>query len=134
MSFFPTVMCLLCVPFTPINSFTGEWLFGETLCILFPVTQGMSVYISTLTLTIIALDRFVVIIFPYRARMQIKTCCLMIAMIDFLAILFTAPYAFHMKISIGKCRYNHVKYVNVFQLHDLGLNCVERKVVLLVKM
>ena len=102
MSFFPTVMCLLCVPFTPINSFTGEWLFGETLCILFPVTQGMSVYISTLTLTIIALDRFVVIIFPYRARMQIKTCCLMIAMIDFLAILFTAPYAFHMKISVGK--------------------------------
>jgi hypothetical protein len=53
------VMCLFAVPFTPLQSFTGKWLFGEALCILFPFSQGVSVYISTLTLTIIALDRLV---------------------------------------------------------------------------
>ncbi len=65
------VMCLFAVPFTPLQSFTGKWLFGDVLCTLFPFSQGVSVYISTLTLTIIALDRFVVIIYPFRARMQV---------------------------------------------------------------
>ena len=84
---------------------TGKWLFGEVLCILFPFSQGVSIYISTMTLTIIALDRFVVIIFPYRARMQIKTCFLMITLIDLLAMLFTAPYAFNVGTTEGKKTY-----------------------------
>ena len=73
LAFSDVVMCLFAVPFTPIASFSGRWLFGEVLCILFPFSQGVSVYISTLTLTIIAVDRFVVIIYPYRARMQVLT-------------------------------------------------------------
>ena len=55
----------------------------------------MSVYISTLTLTIIAVDRFVVIIYPFRARMQVKTCLVLICIINLLAMVFTAPYAFY---------------------------------------
>ena len=35
--------------------------------------QGFSVYVSTLTLTIIAIDRYVVIVYPFRARMQAST-------------------------------------------------------------
>ena len=35
--------------------------------------QGFSVYVSTLTLTIIAIDRYVVIVYPFRARMQVST-------------------------------------------------------------
>ncbi len=55
----------------------------------------MSVYISTLTLTIIAVDRYVIIIHPFRARMQVKTCLVLIMLIDLTAMAFTAPYAFH---------------------------------------
>jgi hypothetical protein len=61
--------------------------------------SGVSVYISTLTLTIIAVDRFVIIIYPFRARMQLKTSILLIVIIDALAMLFTAPYAFHVELS-----------------------------------
>jgi hypothetical protein len=50
-------MCCFSVPFTPIQSFTGKWLFGRVLCTLFPVSQGISIYVSTMTMTIIALDR-----------------------------------------------------------------------------
>ncbi|TRY76954.1 hypothetical protein TCAL_09216 [Tigriopus californicus] len=92
------VMCLFSVPFTPLQSFSGKWMFGEVLCKLFPFSQGVSVYISTLTLTIIALDRFVVIIYPFRARMQVKTCLVLIWIIDMLACLFTGPYAYHVTI------------------------------------
>ena len=72
------VMSLFAVPFTPLYTFMERWAFGEALCILFPFSQGVSVYMSTLTMTIIAMDRFVVIIFPYRARMQMKTCLVLI--------------------------------------------------------
>ena len=71
------LMCCLSVPFTPIQSFTGKWLFGDVLCTLFPVTQGFSIYVSTMTMTIIALDRFVVVCFPYRQRMQVSITKLM---------------------------------------------------------
>ena len=37
--------------------------------------QGFSVYVSTLTLTIIAIDRYVVIVYPFRARMQVSLKC-----------------------------------------------------------
>ena len=60
---------------------------------------GVSVYISTLTLTIIAVDRFVIIIYPFRARMQLKTSVLLIVIIDTLALIFTAPYAVHVDLS-----------------------------------
>eukprot|EP00095_Tigriopus_kingsejongensis_P009521 snap_masked-scaffold561_size136864-processed-gene-0.3 protein:Tk09521 transcript:snap_masked-scaffold561_size136864-processed-gene-0.3-mRNA-1 annotation:"neuropeptide receptor a10" len=96
------VMCLFSVPFTPLQSFSGQWMFGEFLCKLFPFSQGVSVYISTLTLTIIALDRFVIIIYPFRARMQVKTCLLLVWIIDMLACLFTAPYAYHVTIRLDE--------------------------------
>ena len=97
LAFSDIVMSLFAVPFTPLHTFMGKWAFGEALCILFPFSQGVSVYMSTLTMTIIAMDRFVVIIFPYRARMQMKTCLVLIGIINFTALLFTAPYAVHME-------------------------------------
>jgi hypothetical protein len=33
------LMCLFAVPFTPLHSFMGEWVFGEFLCKLFPTSQ-----------------------------------------------------------------------------------------------
>ena len=74
------LMCCFSVPFTPIQSFTGKWLFGEVLCTLFPVSQGISIYISTMTMTIIALDRFVVVCYPYRQRMQVTSVGIIITL------------------------------------------------------
>jgi hypothetical protein len=59
------LLCILAVPFTPLYSFLGQWIFGRVLCHLVAYAQGTSVYISTLTLTSIAIDRFFVIIYPF---------------------------------------------------------------------
>jgi hypothetical protein len=50
-------LCLLAVPITPLYSFLGGWHFGESLCYVFPMSQGMTVYTSTFTLASIAIDR-----------------------------------------------------------------------------
>jgi neuropeptide F receptor len=66
------------------------------LCHLVPYAQGTSVYISTLTLTSIAIDRFFVIIYPFQPRMKMSTCAAIIVSIWLFSLLVTLPYGIFM--------------------------------------
>ncbi|XP_041987901.1 prolactin-releasing peptide receptor-like [Aricia agestis] len=90
------LLCVFAVPFTPLYSFRGAWSWGSLLCHMMPSAQGCSVYISTLTLMSIAIDRFFVIIYPFRPRMKVGTCVTVIILIWFFAITVTMPYAIFM--------------------------------------
>lgn len=90
------LLCTLAVPFTPLYSFLGQWIFGPLLCHLVAYAQGTSVYISTLTLTSIAIDRFFVIIYPFHPRMKLSTCLAIIVSIWAFALLATLPYGVFM--------------------------------------
>lgn len=90
------LLCVFAVPFTPLYSFRGSWSWGSLLCHIMPFAQGCSVYISTLTLMSIAIDRFFVIIYPFRPRMKIETCVSVIIMIWTFAVTVTMPYAIFM--------------------------------------
>lgn len=92
------LLCLLAVPFTPLYTFLRRWIFGKALCHLVPYAQGVSVYISTFTLTSIAMDRFVVIIFPFRHRMKLSTCILLITSIWTISLLLTLPYGLYVAL------------------------------------
>lgn len=89
-------LCLFSVPFTPLYTFRGSWSWGSLLCHIMPFAQGCSVYISTLTLMSIAIDRFFVIIYPFRPRMKLETCITVIIMIWTFSITVTTPYAIFM--------------------------------------
>ncbi|CAG5095686.1 Similar to RYa-R: RYamide receptor (Drosophila melanogaster) [Cotesia congregata] len=90
------LLCMLAVPLTPLYTFLGGWVFGESLCHLLPYAQGVSIYISTLTLTSIAIDRYLVIIYPFRPRMQVMTCKGIIVIIWIVALVLTLPYGIYM--------------------------------------
>lgn len=92
------LLCVLAVPFTPLYTFMGGWVFGSTLCHLVPYAQGVSVYISTLTLTSIAVDRFLVIIYPFHPRMKIAMCMVIIVGIWMFSMLVTLPYGVYMQL------------------------------------
>ncbi|GAB0098112.1 neuropeptide F receptor [Sergentomyia squamirostris] len=96
------LLCILAVPFTPLYTFLRRWVFGVALCHLVPFAQGCSVYISTLTLTAVAIDRFFVIMYPFQPRMKLSVCIWIIVTIWMFAILGTLPYGLFMKIIIGK--------------------------------
>lgn len=93
------LLCILAVPFTPLYTFLGRWVFGKFLCHLVSYAQGCSVYISTLTLTSIAMDRFFVIIYPFHPRMKICTCFLIITSIWVISLLMTLPYGLYMSLN-----------------------------------
>lgn len=90
------LLCIFAVPFTPLYSFRGSWNFGSLLCHMMPFAQGCSVYISTLTLMSIAIDRFFVIIYPFKPRMKVETCISVIMMIWTFSVTVTMPYAIFM--------------------------------------
>lgn len=94
------LLCILAVPLTPMYTFLGRWVFGRVLCHLMPYAQGCSVYISTLTLTSIAIDRFFVIIYPFHPRMKLNTCIFIIIFIWIFALVVTCPYMLFMGIQI----------------------------------
>lgn len=61
-------------------------------------SSGVSVYISAFTLMAIAIDRFFVIIYPFKARMPMKTCLIIIVIIWLSACLLTLPYGLFVQI------------------------------------
>lgn len=91
-------LCVLAVPFTPSYTFLRKWIFGKVLCHLVPYAQGCSVYISTLTLTAIAVDRFFVIIYPFQQRMRLMACIIIIIIIWTISLLLTLPYGLYMQV------------------------------------
>lgn len=69
------------------------------MCHLLPAAQGISIYISAFTLMAIAIDRYFVILYPFRPRMAVKTCALIIFFIWFSGSCLTFPYGWYMTLS-----------------------------------
>lgn len=89
------LLCFLAVPITPSYTFLRRWVFGTALCHMMLYAQGCSVYISSLTLTSIAIDRFFVIIYPFHPRMKLATCGAIVLGIWCFSILVTLPYGLY---------------------------------------
>lgn len=103
------LLCVLGVPFTPVYTFYRRWTFGMALCHLVAYAQGVSVYISTLTLTAIAIDRFFVIVYPFQQRMKLSYCLGIVLAVWIVSLILTVPYGLFM----------HVVMVNLTGTHTL---------------
>jgi neuropeptide Y receptor len=93
------MMCLLAVPFTPLSAFLKSWVFGDALCHIVPMTLGVSVYVSTLTSTAIAIDRYFVIVHPFKPRMKVFVCLLLIVAIWIISVSISLPLAIYQRVS-----------------------------------
>ena len=52
------MMTVINIPFNIVRFVLANWPFGETLCILVPFTQSVSVHCSSLTMMFIAIERY----------------------------------------------------------------------------
>ncbi|PAV73647.1 hypothetical protein WR25_19842 [Diploscapter pachys] len=83
---------------TSITAFTKIWLFGPQLCYLVPLIQGTSLCFSTLTLTAIAIDRFILIIYPTRRPIQRRHAFRMVAFNCTVALAISFPMFLKQKL------------------------------------
>ncbi|XP_060113747.1 prolactin-releasing peptide receptor-like [Heteronotia binoei] len=90
------LMCLACVPLTVSYAFEHRgWLFGPTMCHAVVLLQAATVYVSVLSLTAIAVDRYVVVAYPVRRRMALRYCRLVVAAIWVASLALAVPPALH---------------------------------------
>ncbi|GCC21380.1 neuropeptide Y receptor type 2-like [Chiloscyllium punctatum] len=83
----------LCLPFTLVYTLLDEWKLGAVLCHLVPYAQALSVHVSTLTLTVIALDRHRCIVFHLDSRISKKFSFITISMTWLVSAILAGPLA-----------------------------------------
>ena len=98
------IMCFTANIFTPLNEFMrgmGHRVLGEALalCKLIPSCMHVTVYMSTFTLTVVSVQRYRAVFYPFstKANSLAKTVFIII-FIDLLAIIFTLPYTWSMVV------------------------------------
>jgi hypothetical protein len=69
------------------------------------------VYVSTLTSLAIAVDRYFVIVHPFRSRMRLGVCILLIIIIWIVGISISLPLAIYMRFDRTKCEVNKNKKI-----------------------
>uniref|UniRef100_A0AC35F0W4 G-protein coupled receptors family 1 profile domain-containing protein n=1 Tax=Panagrolaimus sp. PS1159 TaxID=55785 RepID=A0AC35F0W4_9BILA len=92
------IICLLSVPITPITNALKQWFFGEYICHLLPFIQAVSVFVSTFSLSAIALDRYNLVIRPHANIIKPKSAIKIATILWIIAAFVSAPYCYFMKI------------------------------------
>ncbi len=87
------LMTIFATPFTPLTIFLEDWPLHWTLCKLLPMTMAVTVYVSTLTSTAIAIDRYLVIVHPFLPKMRTWMCFLIIVLTWVLSAVCSCPLA-----------------------------------------
>uniref|UniRef100_A0A915HY58 G-protein coupled receptors family 1 profile domain-containing protein n=1 Tax=Romanomermis culicivorax TaxID=13658 RepID=A0A915HY58_ROMCU len=87
-------VCLTSLPITPVYSFMKIWILGKAMCHFLPLIQGMSVSISSFTLTSIAIDRYILIVHPTKPPISMPYAISMILFTWLVAASLCAPLSY----------------------------------------
>ena len=86
------IMALFCIPFTFVaNLILNYWPFGEAMCPIVLYIQVVAVFLSTYTLVAMGIDRYIVIVHPFKPRISAKQTCITIVVIWILSLLIPLP-------------------------------------------
>lgn len=91
------LLIILNVPFNLAKTMMTEWLFGSAMCHIMNMSLITSVYASTFTLTVIALDRQRVLLYPLRPRILKSGGLVVVAVIWIVSIMLALPYGIYSK-------------------------------------
>ncbi|XP_054157278.1 G-protein coupled receptor 83-like [Oppia nitens] len=95
LSFSDLLMTLINIPFNTARLLLNDWPFGQLLCKCVPFIQACSVYVSTLTMCVIGLDRHQAILYPFGKRLSdVLPIKAIIALMWFVASLLSLPHAY----------------------------------------
>ncbi|KAG9351426.1 hypothetical protein JZ751_022676 [Albula glossodonta] len=99
------LITLLNTPFTLVRFVHSTWVFGKGMCHISRFVQYCSLHVSTLTLTMIALDRRQVILYPLKPRMSMTKGSIYISVIWLMASCFSLPHASYQNLFTFVYRY-----------------------------
>ncbi|GFG31924.1 hypothetical protein Cfor_08080 [Coptotermes formosanus] len=90
------LLCLITMPLTLVEILTKYWPLGRYpfLCKMLGTLQATSIFVSTISITAIALDRYQVIVYPTRESLQKVGAVIILSCIWVSAIILASPMFF----------------------------------------
>ena len=84
-------LCLFTQPSNLMKVLRKDWVLGEFMCKLVPMFAGTNVFVSTISITAIALDRFQVIVYPTKDSMRTVGAAVALISIWIISFLMASP-------------------------------------------
>ncbi|CAI4223937.1 unnamed protein product [Auanema sp. JU1783] len=84
-------VCLITAPLTLYTIRYMFWPFGTPMCKVVGSLQAFSVFLSTFSITAIALDRYVLVIFPTKRERQQRLSIIFFVLIWIISLVFAIP-------------------------------------------
>lgn len=72
-------LCTFSLPIQLHYQLTDQWVFGEPLCKIVFSAFALPMYLSTVTILLIAIDRYWLIIYPFKDRLSIRTALILVS-------------------------------------------------------
>ncbi|KAG8437843.1 hypothetical protein GDO86_008517 [Hymenochirus boettgeri] len=90
------LVAVVCCPFEMDYYVVREqsWAFGHVICSSVNYLRMVSLYVSTNALLAIAVDRYIVIVYPLEPRMMLRTACGVLLTIWLTSLFIAAPTAY----------------------------------------
>jgi hypothetical protein len=93
------LLCITALPITPVLAFVKRWVFGNWMCKLVPLCQGISVLISSYCLCLIAVDRYRSIVTPMKVPWTVAEATALMAVCWLGAVGFSSPLFMTQRLS-----------------------------------
>lgn len=98
-AFSDIMKCIFVLPVSLANLLIHNWIFGSFMCFFLPMLQCFPIYSSMLTYLMIAIDRYRLIVNPFRSRMPAGLCIIGVWVVSVCIVL---PFAVYIKyIDLG---------------------------------
>jgi len=109
------LLCVFNLPFQLHYQMTNQWAFGHILCKAISATYSIPVFVSSMSILMIAIDRYILIVHPFRKRMSSPIAVCLVVSIAFLAIVLTIPLIMRMEYTV----------IDFPELHIYQSYCIE---------
>ncbi|VDM99551.1 unnamed protein product [Thelazia callipaeda] len=86
------LLCATAIPVTPWYALKKNWNFGALMCRLMPLSNSCSVFVTSWSLTAIAIDKFVHIMNPTTPPVSIRQATLVTTFIWVISTIINIPY------------------------------------------
>lgn len=94
------MLCSFNLPFQLHYQLTNQWAFGDALCKVIMPTYGVPVFVSSMSILMIAIDRYVLIVHPFRQRMSCRTAVCLVVSIAIFTTLLAIPIIMQMEYRV----------------------------------
>lgn len=93
------------LPFIAIQNFQDQWIFGDAVCKLVMVLDGINQFTSVFCLTVMSVDRYMALVDPLRfARWRTpRRAKIIAALMWFISLFPVLPMAIHFSANYGLC-------------------------------